>query len=86
MAKRVAEYDPGDVSAMQFLERGAANDAQQRRALNWILINVCEVYDQSYVPNDTHETAFREGKRYCGNQIIKMLKLEPGKLRRMQDE
>ena len=52
----------------------------QRHALRWIIENACMVYDQSYHDN-SHDTAFCEGRRFAGNTIIKMLKLEPGKVR-----
>jgi len=81
MKDKVAPYKAADASAIQQLEQGTANDQMQQRALAWIINSVCATYDQSYIPGDTHETAFNEGKRYCGNTIVKMLKLEPGKVR-----
>lgn len=81
MKSKVVPYKAADATAIQQLEQGTANDQMQKRALAWIINSVCATYDQSYIPNDTHETAFNEGKRYCGNTIVKMLKLEPGKVR-----
>ena len=52
----------------------------QKRALAWIINDVCMTYDQSFVEN-THGTAFNEGSRFCGNTIVKMLKLNPAKVR-----
>ena len=77
-----AQYESADVTAIQQLEQGTATPEMQKRALNWLITGVCGTYDQSYIPLDTHETAFKEGKRFVGNTLIKMLKLEPGKLRR----
>jgi len=76
-----SKYKAADVTAIQQLERGEANSDMQRRALNWIINEVCGTYDQSYREGDTHETAFAEGKRFVGNTLIKMLKLEPSKVR-----
>lgn len=74
-------YDPAVITAVQSWEKGEANEFQQKRTLEWILRFVCITYDQSYVLGDTHETAFREGRRFCGNTIIKMLKLNAAALR-----
>jgi hypothetical protein len=78
---KVVDYEAADATAIQQLEQGTANPDMQKRALEWIICLVCATYDMSYRPKDTHETAFHEGRRYCGNTIVKMLKLEPGKLR-----
>ncbi len=81
MKDKVVKYVAADVTAIQQLEQGIAGPDMQKRALLWIIKTVCATYDQSHIPGDTHETAFNEGKRYCGNTIVKMLKLEPGKVR-----
>ena len=81
MKDKVVAYKAADATAIQQLEQGTANEQMQKRALEWIINSVCATYDQSYIPKDTHETAFNEGRRYCGNTIVKMLKLEPGKVR-----
>ena len=81
MKDKVVVYKAADVTAIQQLEQGTAGLDMQKRALDWIITKVCSTYNQSYIPKDTHETAFNEGRRYCGNTIVKMLKLEPGKVR-----
>lgn len=75
-------YEAADVTAIQQIERGEAESEMQKRALKWIIEEVCKTYDMSYRPGDTHETAFHEGRRFVGNEIIKMLKLDPSKVRR----
>ncbi|MEE9528430.1 MAG: hypothetical protein V3V88_00055 [Dehalococcoidia bacterium] len=77
-------YEAADVTAIQQLERGEAGPEMQKRALKWIIEEVCKTYDISYRPGDTHDTAFAEGKRFAGMEIVKMLKLDPSKLRRKQ--
>ena len=74
------EYDKADVTAIQQLEQGTANPDLQKRALEWIIKEVCKTYDLSYRPGDTHETALAEGRRFVGLEIVKMLKLNPSKL------
>jgi len=85
-APATVPYDAAAITAIQALERGEANKFQQTRAMEWILRFVCNTYDQSYTPGDTHETAFREGRRFCGNTIIKMLKLNAANLRSKDSE
>ena len=81
MKDKVVAYKAVHATAIQLLEQGKADEGMQKLALDWIIKSVCMTYDQAYIPNDTHETAFNEGRRYCGNTIVKMLKLEPGKVR-----
>jgi len=75
-------YVAADITAIQELERGTASPDLQKRALKWIIETAAMTYDQSYRPGDTHETAFAEGRRFVGNSIVKMLKLNPAALRR----
>lgn len=78
------DYDAADITAIQQMERGEADAEMQKRAFNWIIRNACATYDQSYRPGDVNETSFAEGRRFVGNAVIKMLKLDPSKVRREQ--
>lgn len=75
-----AQYDDADIAAIQALNEGIATEGQQQRALAWIINNVCGYYDLSFHPGDDgrRDTDFSEGKRFCGAQIVKMLKLKVG--------
>lgn len=74
-----ADYDEiADVAAMQALASGTANEGQQKRALKWIIEQAAQTYDQSFVPGQADVTAFIEGRRSVGNQIIKLLKRKVG--------
>lgn len=75
-----ATYELVDASAMQALQRGDANPAQQKRALDWIIGQAARTYDMSYFSESDRDSAFAEGRRFVGNQIIKMLKLNTMKL------
>ncbi len=81
-AFKPAIYESADITAIQQLEQGIAEPEMQKRAFKWIVEEVCKTYDLSYRPGDSHDTAFAEGKRFVGLGIVKMLKLEPGKMRR----
>lgn len=71
-----AGYSVADVSAIQALRRGDASKDQQVRAFSWIIETLCETYGTSYWPDSDRDTAFAEGKRFVGNQIIKMTKID----------
>ena len=67
---------------MQALVTGTANEQQQKRALDWIINNACMTYHQSFRPgvNGDRDTCFAEGRRFVGNQIIRLTKLDPKKV------
>lgn len=73
-----AEYDVADAAAIQALVRGDATPEQQTRALKWIVESACGTYDQTFWPggeDGDRNTAFAEGKRFVGNSIVKMTRL-----------
>lgn len=82
---RPPSYEDPDVVALQALARGNANLEQQKRALTWIIEQAAGTYGMSYRPGGSEgdrDTVFAEGRRFVGNQIVKMLKLKIGQLRR----
>jgi hypothetical protein len=70
-------YEPADIEAFQALQRGDASEHQQRRALDWLVNKAASTYDLSFSPGDQHLTAFAEGRRYVGLQVVKLLALNP---------
>jgi hypothetical protein len=76
------QYDDPDVFAIQALVKGEADADQQKRALNWIINECCKTYDMSYRPDNQTDTVFAEGKRYVGNEIIRMTKMKVGTLKK----
>lgn len=76
-------WDLPDASAMQALARGDATPEQQKRALDWIIQKACGTYDLDYRP-DAREHAFVSGRRFVGLEIVKLLKVNIGKLRQTQ--
>lgn len=65
------------VAAIRALHYGNADAEQQKLALTTILEEICGLYDLSYRPGvgGDRETAFAEGKRFVGSQIVKLTKL-----------
>lgn len=73
-----ADYDIADAAAIQALTRGDATDEQQQRAIKWIIESAAGTYDQTFWPggdDGDRNTAFAEGKRFVGNTIVKMTRL-----------
>lgn len=71
---------PYVMGCFKALESGTASDDQQKLALKYLLTEICRAYDLSYIPGDTHATAFAEGKRAVGLEIITMLNVDQRKL------
>ena len=69
------EYEPADIGAIQAVARGTAEPHQQMRALRWIVEAACGTYDLSFRPESDRDTAFAEGRRFVGLQIVKLSKL-----------
>ncbi len=66
-------WNKADVYAIKALCDGRANDEQQRRAVQWILVHACGVDDLSYRPGeDGRNTAMAEGRRFVGLQMRKL--------------
>lgn len=70
-------YDEAITSAIKALQAGVASSDQQRIGLRWIIETASGTYDMSYRPgtDGDRDTAFAEGRRFVGNQIIKQTKL-----------
>lgn len=75
-----AEFKKADVVALQALMLGTADKDQQKRALNFIINQVCKTYDLPYRPGDTHATSFALGRAFAGQQIVHLLKLPANKI------
>jgi hypothetical protein len=73
----LAPWEPADASAIQALQRGEADAAQQKRALDWIIKTAAGTYNVSFQPGVPDATAFAEGRRFVGIEIVKLLHINP---------
>lgn len=73
-----ADYDEFDVGSVRAWFNGNADERQQLRARDWVLFKLCGISDLSFRPDSERDTAFAEGKRFVGLQIVKLSKLPPG--------
>jgi hypothetical protein len=73
-----AKYEPADIGAVRAVYNGEAEPHQQRRAMEWIMNNACEIKELSYRPDGEGgfgDTAFAEGRRFVGIQIAKLVSM-----------
>lgn len=76
-------YEDADATALQALARGTANPDQQKRVLDWIVTKACGTYDFPYRPGgEDRDTNIALGRMFVGQQIVKLLKIKIGLLRR----
>lgn len=66
-----AAYDQEVLYAFRALFEGKANDGQQKRAMEWLLLNACHIGMTSFAETD-RETAFLEGQRSIGVQLARL--------------
>lgn len=70
--------DKAEVIAIKALKEGVANEHQQQLALRAIVEKIARVHDMSFRPGGSdgeRATAFAEGKRYVGAQIVRAINL-----------
>ena len=63
-------------------EQPAPSPSECKRALDWIIHKAAATYENGFVANDASGRigAFMEGRRFVGQQIIKLSKLKIGKV------
>lgn len=70
-----AKWEPADAEALQALERGNASEAQQKRALGWIVRKAAMTFEPHHQGEHTHDTAFGLGRAFVGQQIGTLLSI-----------
>ena len=68
-----AWFNMATVHALRGMLAGTANEHQQKMALDWIIERACRARSMSYVKGDVHETAFNEGRRFAGHEIVRLI-------------
>ena len=72
------DYTEAEVQALRAVQRGEGTARQQRLLCDY-LIRAAGTHDTSYRREDTHATAFAEGKRWVGTTFIWMLRVAPAR-------
>lgn len=73
-----------DVECIKALARGDASEHQQKHALDYMINIVCGTYDMSFragYEGAQKEQDFAEGRRFCGNTLVKALRINPEALK-----
>jgi len=70
-------WEEADAYAIKALMEGTASADMQRRAMDWIIKNLCGTYDMVYHSASDRDTVFAAAKQFVGQQIVAM----PQKLR-----
>lgn len=71
-------YDKRDLMALKALKAGHADETQQRRVLEWIVMAVCGTYENPYRPGGRsaeRASQFAAGKQFIGQQIVKLINM-----------
>lgn len=68
------QWAPADATAVKAWAAGTADEYQQRRAFNFVML-VSGYHDMSFSPLSERETCFAEGKRSVGSQIKKLVEV-----------
>lgn len=77
-ANEPAGWEPADVSAIQAMMEGRANDIQQRRAMEWIINKASMAGASQFRPGGAdgeRETNFALGRAFVGQQILGLVKI-----------
>lgn len=70
-----APYDTQTIYAVQALAKGKANEGQQKRAIEWIVHACAGTYQPTFIPDSERESAFAEGRRAVGLELVKLINL-----------
>lgn len=77
-----AAWETQDAAAIQALTLGKATPEQQQRALRWIVEGAANVHGDTFVPGSDDVSAFLQGRRDVGRQIVKLTKINLGLLKK----
>lgn len=72
--------DKADAYAIQALFLGTASEAQQQRAMKWIVYELCGTYAQTFDPDSQRKTDFSEGRRSVGRALVGIANFKLGML------
>lgn len=69
------ECSDAEHAALRAWHAGTASPDQMRRAIDWIIVKAAGTYELSFRPgaDGERDTAFAEGRRFVGLQIVKQL-------------
>lgn len=81
----VGDYGPADARAVKALYAGKASEAQQQRALRWIIEGACGFRDEPYRPDSARDTTFNLGRQAVARQIMYLATLPENLIEQMKE-
>lgn len=81
-ADQPAGFELPDIAAVQAVYHGTGTPEQQKRAMEWVIKQAAQIGGQSYRAGDSHATAFSEGRRFVGAQILSLLAMSTEDLKK----
>lgn len=82
MTPPIALYDRSVLVAIRALFDGTANEGQQTRAMEWIILNLCHAGEVSFDMASDRVSSFRDGERHVGIQLARIR--EPKGLKQLE--
>lgn len=73
---KLTAYDREILMACRAVWSGTANEGQQKRFMEWLVLNACHVGSLSFDETSDRVTAFRDGERHIGIQLVRMREQE----------
>lgn len=70
-------YSKEDIRAIQAVAQGNASEAEQMRALDWIINTAAATYDEPFRPGHPDVRDYMLGRRSVGLAVVKLMKLKP---------
>jgi hypothetical protein len=77
------KFDRSDAMAMKAVATGTANESQQKQAIEYIVGTLAITYDETYWADSERNSAFAQGRRFVGLQIVKMVNLSGAALEQL---
>lgn len=81
-----AKYSRYDAFAIKAVAKGEATEAQQQRALQWIIQAAAMTYDETFVPGQPDVSNFLAGRRSVGLQVVKLINVPIEQIRSDEPE
>ncbi len=75
-------FSIADAAAIQACMNGVADSRQQKRSMDWIIRVCAKTYDLQYF-DSPRDTDFALGKKFVGDQIVLLSKLDTGELEKI---
>lgn len=88
-AWKPVDYEAQHIEAVQACLRGEADAYQQKLAIDWIVETAAGTYELSYRSESDggeRETAFAEGRRFVGMQIVKLAAMSPDIIAKLRSQ